>query len=366
MLLLNYLTEKHSLWEHLKNTRKPIYIYGMGDGAVKIINVLTHLGIEISGIYASNNFVRGHSFYGYKVLKLDEVKAETPDFISLLAFATFRDEMLEVLYKLQDEFEFYAPDVPVVRTDDAIFDLTYIDGHSKEFLQVYDMLADDWSKKVLIDTLNFKVSGKIDYLKGISTPIDEVYTNIIKPSSNESYVDLGAYNGDTVSEFLRYADPKTAKITAFEPDKKNYRRLNQRIENENIIGRVEQIDCYNIGVWSEQTVLHFASKGGRNSKLDDSGVIDVNANSVDNILSGNPATVIKFDVEGAEYQALLGCENTIKAFKPRLMVSAYHKNEDLFALPLLIKSLNHNYKIYLRHHPYIPSWETNFYCVSED
>ena len=85
--------------------------------------------------------------------------------------------------------------------------------------------------------------------------------------------------------------------------------------------------------------------------------------SVDNLCFDFAPTVIKFDVEGAEKEALLGCEKTIKAYKPRLMVSAYHKSEDLFVLPLLIKELCPEYKIYLRHHPYVPCWETNCYAL---
>lgn len=365
--MLSLLTEKQSLWEHLLQTDKPIYIYGMGDGALKIISVLEYLGIKFEGIYASNDFVRGHSFYGYKVMRLDEVTAKHgKNFISLLAFASSREEMLEVFYNLQNECEFYAPDVPVVKTDDDVFDHAYIQKYNEEFTTVYHMLADEWSKKVFLDTLNFKVSGKIDYLKNITTEMSEVYQNIIRPTGEEHYVDLGAYNGDTVSEFIQYnnllnKEGSVAEIYAFEPDIKNFKRLHKRIEEE----QIKHIHTYNIGAWSEETVLHFSGKGGRNSKLDHKGMIEVQANSVDNILNGKKATTIKFDVEGAEYQALLGCKKTIATYQPKLMVSSYHKNEDLFALPLLIQKLNPNYKFYLRHHPYVPSWETNYYCIVE-
>jgi hypothetical protein len=43
----------------------------------------------------------------------------------------------------------------------------------------------------------------------------------------------------------------------------------------------------------------------------------------------------------------------------------YHRNEDIFELPLLVKKLNPNYKIYIRHRLYIPAWETNLYAVAE-
>jgi hypothetical protein len=72
--------------------------------------------------------------------------------------------------------------------------------------------------------------------------------------------------------------------------------------------------------------------------------------------------LIKFDVEGAEAQALRGCRRLITEQHPKLCVSAYHRNEDLFALPQLVQSMG-DYQIYLRHHPYIPAWETIYYFV---
>lgn len=363
------ISEKQSLWQHLKSADKPIYIYGMGDGALKIIAVLERLGIPFEGIYASNDFVRGHSFRGYRVLRLAEVKAQHGEnFISLLAFATFRHEMLEVLYQLQEECEFYAPDVPVVKVDDDVFDLDYVKRHEGEFDAVYDMLADEQSKKVFVNTLNFKISGKVEYLKEITTEIDEVYRSIIKPSRSDVYIDLGAYNGDTVSEFLRYSGGAAERIIALEPDKKNFKRLIKRAEEENILN----MQAYNMGAWSRNEVLSFAGRGGRSSKLDaGDGTVEVQATSVDILLDGARADVINLDVEGAEREALLGCSETIRKYHPRLMISAYHKNEDLYALPMLVREIcggckdGFQYKVFLRHHPYLPAWETNYYLTAE-
>ncbi len=56
-------------------------------------------------------------------------------------------------------------------------------------------------------------------------------------------------------------------------------------------------------------------------------------------------------------------EKTLRLFAPKLNLAAYHRFEDIFRLPLLIKKLNPDYQIYLRHHPYIPAWDTNLYCT---
>ena len=90
-----------------------------------------------------------------------------------------------------------------------------------------------------------------------------------------------------------------------------------------------------------------------------------NFNSVDNIVT-DEVTFIKMDIEGAELKALEGARNTVKKYKPKLYVCAYHRNEDMFTIPFKIKELYEGYKIYFRQHPYIPAWESNFYAIAEE
>ena len=59
---------------------------------------------------------------------------------------------------------------------------------------------------------------------------------------------------------------------------------------------------------------------------------------------------IKMDIEGYEQAALHGSKSILKEFKPRLAICAYHKPEDLWEIPLLIKSFNPGYKLYFEHH----------------
>ena len=85
--------------------------------------------------------------------------------------------------------------------------------------------------------------------------------------------------------------------------------------------------------------------------------------ALDDLTQGAPIHYLKLDVEGQEANALLGAQQTIQQYKPRMLVSAYHRSEDLFRLPLLIHQMRPDYRIYLRHHPYIPEWDTNFYFI---
>ncbi len=350
--MLDFLKENITVWEHLKTTDKPIAIYGMGDGADKILGVFERFGIKTHAVFASDEFVRGHFFHGYKVEKLSEVEERLHDFIIVMSFATQRKEVLEHVFKIAERHELVAPDVAVA--GDGLFDLDFVKEHQEEIEKVYNLLADKKSKEVFSDTINFKISGKIEYLKKNISSREEIYSTLLSPNDNEHFVDLGAYNGDTIREFLKACDGKYKQITAFEPDSRNYKKLADFCKDK------QNVTAYNLGAHSCEDTLIFADRGGRNSSLYKKGrEAEVPVNSVDNVCK-IPPTIIKFDVEGAEAFAIKGCENTIKTHKPKLLVASYHRNEDNFAIPLQILRLNQNYKVYFRREAYIPAWETNF------
>lgn len=354
--MLEFIKEKQDIWSRLQNTNKPIVIYGVGDGANKIIKACNLHNIKISDIFVSDNCNKKYNLDNFEVLKFSDIKTKYEDFIILLAFGVCCDNILDAIYQINNNYELLAPDVPVV--GDGLFNYDYLIKNIEKINKVYNFLEDDLSKKVFIDNINFKLSGKIEYLKNITTDRNEVFKNIIRPCSNEVFVDLGAYNGDTVSEFINFCNNKYSKIIAVEPDFKNYIKLKNYIALNNITN----IQTHNLAIWNKQETLFFSNNSSRSSMIQQDG-IKVLADTVDNILNGEKVSIIKFDVEGAEKQAIEGAEKTIKKFLPKLLISAYHRNEDTFDLALQIKKINPSYKIYLRHHPYIPSWETNIYAT---
>lgn len=89
---------------------------------------------------------------------------------------------------------------------------------------------------------------------------------------------------------------------------------------------------------------------GYASKISEHGGIEVEADSIDNVLSGNKVTYIKLDVEGAEIETLKGAIETIRAQKPKMAISIYHKPEDIIEIPLFMEKLDMDYKYYIRHY----------------
>ncbi len=351
--MLDFITEKINCWDLLKSEKRPVFIFGMGDGALKILKIFEEYKISVAGFFASDEFVRGHSFNGHLVHKLSEIEKSVEDFVIVLAFAAGYQSLYDKIISLSEKYTLYAPDVPVA--GDGLFTYEYCLENAEKIQQVYDMLEDDFSKKVYADVINFKISGKIEYLDRCTTDKKEVYNSIIRPSEDEVYIDLGAYNGDTVAEFLKYSRGYK-NIVAVEPDRRNFRKLSKNTEN------LENIRLINAVVWNSNTQVCFSAKSGRQSAVNPTGDM-IDAVCVDLMPESNDATIIKMDIEGAEYEVLKGSKNTIMKNAPKLMISLYHRNEDMFELPLFIKSLNPDYKMFIRHQLYIPAWETNLYCI---
>ena len=345
---------EQNVWDVLKSTPLPIVIYGMGNGADMVIDKLQSMGVDFADIFASDKFVRGQFFRGKQVLKYADICEKYDDFFIVMSFAVHDDETIENVLKMSSEHPLVAPDVPVA--DDSIFTREFIEEHDEDFDRAFLLLADDESRENYINVLNFKVSGKVEYLLKAEKEKDFVYEKVLKLSDDEVFVDLGAYDGDTIREFVEACNGNYKKIFAFEADEKNFKKLAANTKE------LENVSIYNLAAWDKKQTLLFEKKKGRNSKLSSSGNVEVSADSVDNIIA-DEITVLKMDIEGSEEKALDGARKTIIKHKPKLYVCAYHRNSDMFLLPLKINSFCASYRFYFYHHKYIPAWESNFYGV---
>ena len=214
-----------TVWKRLSDTAKPIIMYGMGDGAEKIMAVFDKLGIKPAAFMASDDFVRGQSFLGYQVHKLSEIQAMYEDFVIVVCFGSSLPPVTDRLYELDEKYELYAPDVPVA--GEGLFDEEYLAANEDKLQRVKRLLADEQSRKVLDDIISYKLTGDIKLLKGCETPTDEGWS-LLKLGREETYVDLGAYNGDTVDKFLRLTNKEFAEIYALEPDFRSFNRMVRR------------------------------------------------------------------------------------------------------------------------------------------
>ena len=176
-------------------------------------------------------------------------------------------------------------------------------------------------------------------------------------NDNEAYVDIGAYTGDTVNEFIDHTGEKYEKIIAFEPDKRNFKKLGQNTIN------ARNLQTFNLGTSDKCETVLFSQSGNRGSTATNNKGAETPLVAIDEALNTERITYVKIDSEGYEMKTLYGMQNIIKVQRPKLNVALYHRNEDMFALPLYIHSLNPDYKFFIRRVPYFPLWDMNLYCI---
>lgn len=351
--MLNFKIDNLSVWEKLAETQEPIIMYGTGNGADKVVDVLESLDIKLSGVTASSGFVRERFFRGLPVKSLEYFEEKHSDFTIIITFGTSISDVMENIFSISKKHRVLVPCVPVIGT--KIFDRRFLENYEEEINYAYSLLADDFSRKIYKGYVNFQFGGDISLLKEIETDESEAYTQILKLSDKETFVDIGAYRGDTVEKFLNYTDRKYKNIVAAEPDKKTFLKLLKNCES------LKNFNGLNVAVTDFDGEIGFSSLGGRQSAVGGENMIK--SLSLPTLCKGIEPSFIKIDSEGCEIEILKGGENILKEYKPKMNIAAYHKSEDIFKLPILLKNINPDYKIYLRHHPYIPAWDTLFYCT---
>ena len=354
------LSELLPLTEKLKNEVNPIVLYGMGNGADKIIALCERHNVKISGVFASDGFAKRKLFHNMPVTTYAEAKARFGDEITvLISFATSRPEVLENIYRIAAENTLLAPDVPAY--GNHVFDLDFYKENISGIEEVYSLLSDDRSKQLYEDIIKYKLTGDIKYLAKADNENDYM-ENIICSYKISTFVDAGAYRGDTARRQMQFSrDLK--RIIAIEPDPKTYGKLCLEFEGEDAV----DFTAYNVGLSNKDEELPFLGDGGRGgSSAFGRGTKTVRFTTLDSILNGEKIDYIKYDVEGFEYEALLGSQETIKLSRPQMLVSLYHRSEDLFKLPLLINHLYPDCRMYLRRLAGIPAWDINLLVIPNE
>lgn len=178
--------------------------------------------------------------------------------------------------------------------------------------------------------------------------------------NDEIFVDGGSLDGRSSILFTEWCNGKFKKIYAIEPDINN-KALCEKTFFENNIKNYEIVTK---GLWNKKTFLGFEGTGNGVSHVAEytgGGRYKIPVDCLDNLIN-EKVTFIKMDIEGSEYNALLGCKRIISEQKPKLAICVYHKPEDIIEIPELILSLNNEYRFYIRHYSTI--WgETVLYAL---
>lgn len=165
--------------------------------------------------------------------------------------------------------------------------------------------------------------------------------------AEEIFVDAGAFDLFSTRRLRGICGERLKKAYAFEPDRVNYEKCRKIVEE----GELSYIKLLPYGTWDEAATLHFSQASSAVSSISEDGNTIVQTRTIDSLMdSGERITFIKMDVEGAELKSLMGACNTIRRDRPKLAISIYHKDKDMVQIPLYIRSLIPDYRLYVRHY----------------
>ena len=264
--------------------------------------------------------------------------------------------LLQIVSQLE-QMEIKAKLYSSVQLDAAV----YFGEEAEKVNLIYDMLEDDKSKQTYQSMVeNMRLGRCVDF--SLAEP-NQYFGNDIIPilSSQEVFVDAGVCQGEEIDRAL--AMSPDISVHAFEPDTASFRRLQEKYQSFGNIALHPQ------ALWHKHEYMSFSSNSLPSaSRVTENERTAINRESsvecipLDDALRGNRVSLLKMDIEGAEYNALQGAEGIIKEWHPKLAICIYHNLEDYVRIPLLLYSMVTGYRFFFRQHS-VTSGESVLYAL---
>lgn len=325
------------------DNRKDIFVFGAGNlGSMTakflILNGANFKGYCLDDIYYK---IQNKSSGGYiSISELSKRSENTYELFYALGSVNRMKRLMHETWR-KEVLIIWDPWITLER------DRLCLDQYADELLAVRDLWEDDLSRKTQDGFIKALKTG--DGCEDIKNFQPDTYFNDLTTYlqfMDGGFVDCGAYDGDSIGKYLNFVGDRKQTIWAFEPDMDNYYNL------KNNFGGKEYVKCIPKGVWDSETRLHFLSGNGEASSVNVGGEVFIDVTTIDKVVKTEKVACIKMDVEGSELNALRGAAKVICRDYPMLLISAYHKVNDLITLPQYIRSIDikRKYKFYLRHH----------------
>jgi FkbM family methyltransferase len=223
-----------------------------------------------------------------------------------------------------------------------------ITRHQSDIEECRRVWADESSRRSFDNQLLWRLTLDFEYLP--EQRLHDLYfpSDIdLNLSEQTTFVDAGAYDGDSALQFARHMGNRFRRIVAVEPDPGNFSRLTDCLRSYIEQDRAE---CFNMGLGGVEETLQFNATGDMSAALDAKGNLSVSVKPLDFFLPVDGPAYVKCDIEGAEWPTLLASRDVIVARQPQLAISVYHDPCDLWQIPLLIRQYLPKSRLYLRAH----------------
>jgi len=306
--------------------------------------------VSISLVYKNNYFIDNLEQFEVTYNSLCDENSKTR-FIQYIVFKAINSTGLKFPTGHMDASIDIKSVSKLTITDDFIKGYTNIGN-----LNLYDLSPIGYDVKLI----NESVGTLIDFVYE-----QYAYRELFGVKKDDVVIDCGGAIGDTA---IYFAAKGASSVYVFEFIRSNIALINKQIElNPSMETKIKVIEK---AVWNESKVeLSYLDKGN-SSSVADAGVYPDSTTtlSIDDMVLENKlehVDMIKMDIEGAESPALMGAQDTIRKFKPKLAICVYHKNSDLVKIPNYIKSLNPDYDFYFEYYTDV-GWEAVLYAVNRE
>lgn len=357
-ICIQELLEKPNLLEQFiehRNEENYLVLYGVGAGIVWYIKLLKKLSISITclcdGVIEKKKEISFEDECGnldeYMVYPLDTVCKMYGERVDYIITAPRHRKIIKEKLEKFPHMGIYTFDAAPIIIQGRMPEIyrRYVRDNAGEFEKVYGVLEDDLSRKVMINCLEGYITSDCDCYENTASD-SQYFPDIVRDSMSEEevFVDVGAFDGDSIGAFLDCVGNKFKKIIAFEPEPTNYEMLKKNYQDS-------RISLFQCGCGSENGVMGIDhSNGLEGARLLNNGEDEiVKIVKLDDIIKDR-VTYIKMDIEGMEAEALQGGENIIMRDVPKLAISVYHKAEDIIEITNYLRKLNPRYKFYMRHY----------------
>ncbi len=343
--------------EDVLYSAKSVVIYGAGAFARKVLNSWRNRMPAVVALVDSNANKQGTVLHGVSVFAPSELLSSFYGATVVVAAM----ETFSIEYELR-----YLGITPLFAEHDGSVGYhpgSWIVRHPDLFNNVFEILSDELSRFVLLSMIkarmfqnfNFPMKGNWFAVECTSHP-QYFPSDIIKVTEDEFFIDCGAFDGDTVVDFVSLvwrSNIKNWHAIAIEADEENARIARTNLANYGI----NNISVLNgvLGFDKDVEILHNCRINGN--------FYCGNEMNLDDFSYKLPITFIKMDIEGAELNALRLGKKLISKDKPKLAICIYHKTEDLLNIPFYLWTEYPYYSLFMRHHRSGSLWETVCYAI---
>ena len=346
--MLSYLTdlEEKNVIESLKKEVYPVVLWGAGQIASVVEKYLKEKKIQIADVFVDDAYYAEEMYLNsIRVISKSKLLEKYQKVNVVVGYSDY--QAADVLKNEEWVNEcFYFACTAYGEFERTPFKL--IEDNISKYQVVYDMLADQKSKEVLIAFLQTKLSGNVKYTLQVFDRRMSYFDNDLYRIGREGvYLDVGSAAGENVKQFIKESGGDYGYIYAVEPEKKLRSDLVDYIDKN----KIGQFEIASKGAWNTSGVINFLFDGESSHACtpDEQKAETLQVELLDNMFDyKKKVTLLKIQYRDGVEEALLGAKRILKEHEPRIAIMIGYGIDPIYKVPLLIKRLNPNYKLYLR------------------